>query len=113
LACRLLVPVPPLAPVGLLVVSMIASIAGQLDGGALTNRRPFRAPHHSASMAAVVGGGRRATPGGGAPAPRRGGAPPPPGGVCFSGGVSGVPPALVHPSPPAARERRGRDRPRQ
>jgi len=42
---------------------MIASIAGQLDGGALTNRRPFRAPHHSASMPALVGGGLRAKPG--------------------------------------------------
>jgi magnesium chelatase family protein len=47
----------------LLEVSMIASIAGQLDGGALTNRRPFRAPHHSASMPALVGGGLRAKPG--------------------------------------------------
>src|SRR5262249_11376216 len=43
--------------------SMIASIAAQLDGGALTNARPFRAPHHSASMAALVGGGLRAKPG--------------------------------------------------
>src|SRR6202051_152846 len=42
---------------------MIASIAGQLDGGALTDRRPFRAPHHSASMPALVGGGLRAKPG--------------------------------------------------
>jgi magnesium chelatase family protein len=47
----------------LLEVSMIASIAAQLDGGALTNRRPFRAPHHSASMPALVGGGLRAKPG--------------------------------------------------
>jgi magnesium chelatase family protein len=42
---------------------MIASVAGQIEGGALTNRRPFRAPHHSASMAAMVGGGLRARPG--------------------------------------------------
>ena len=27
------------------------------SGGALTNRRPFRAPHHSARMPALVGGG--------------------------------------------------------
>jgi magnesium chelatase family protein len=33
------------------------------EGGALTNRRPFRAPHHSASMPALVGGGLRARPG--------------------------------------------------
>ena len=31
--------------------------------GALTDRRPFRSPHHSASMAALVGGGIRAQPG--------------------------------------------------
>jgi len=42
---------------------MIASIAGELAGGRLTSRRPYRAPHHSASMAALVGGGLRARPG--------------------------------------------------
>src|SRR5689334_17099389 len=42
---------------------MIASIAGVIEGGALTNRRPFRSPHHSASMPALVGGGLRAKPG--------------------------------------------------
>jgi magnesium chelatase family protein len=63
LAARLPTILPPLAPAELLEVSMIASIAGQLDGGALTNARPFRAPHHSASMAALVGGGLRAKPG--------------------------------------------------
>jgi magnesium chelatase family protein len=42
---------------------MVASVAGELQGGALTNRRPFRSPHHSASMAALVGGGLRARPG--------------------------------------------------
>ena len=63
LAARLPSILPPLAPAELLEVSMIASIASQLDGGALTNRRPFRAPHHSASMPALVGGGLRAKPG--------------------------------------------------
>ena len=63
LAARLPSILPPLAPAELLEVSMIASIAGQLDGGALTNRRPFRAPHHSATMAAMVGGGLRVKPG--------------------------------------------------
>ncbi|HEY2135006.1 MAG TPA: YifB family Mg chelatase-like AAA ATPase [Xanthobacteraceae bacterium] len=63
LAARLPSILPPLTPGELLEVSMIASIAGQLDGGALTNRRPFRAPHHSASMPALVGGGLRAKPG--------------------------------------------------
>ena len=42
---------------------MIQSVAGQLANGALSNRRPFRAPHHSASMAALVGGGLNARPG--------------------------------------------------
>ena len=42
---------------------MVASIAGELSNGRLTTRRPFRAPHHSASMAAMVGGGIRARPG--------------------------------------------------
>jgi len=42
---------------------MIASVAGEIEGGALTNRRPFRAPHHSASMPSLVGGGLRARPG--------------------------------------------------
>jgi magnesium chelatase family protein len=52
-----------LSPAELLEVSMIASIAGSLSNGKLTTRRPFRAPHHSASMAAMVGGGIRARPG--------------------------------------------------
>src|SRR4030081_2077237 len=47
----------------LLEVSMIASVAGEIEGGALTARRPFRAPHPSASMAALTGGGMRAKPG--------------------------------------------------
>jgi magnesium chelatase family protein len=38
-------------------------VAGELEGGALTARRPFRSPHHSASMAALTGGGMRAKPG--------------------------------------------------
>jgi magnesium chelatase family protein len=42
---------------------MIQSVAGQIGDGALSNRRPFRAPHHSASMAALVGGGLHARPG--------------------------------------------------
>lgn len=63
LAARLPSILPPLSPPELLEVSMIASVAGEIAGGALTNRRPFRAPHHSASMAALVGGGLRARPG--------------------------------------------------
>ncbi len=63
LAARLPSILPPLSPSELLEVSMIASVAGQIAEGALTNRRPFRAPHHSASMPALVGGGMRARPG--------------------------------------------------
>jgi len=63
LAARLPSILPPLLPTELLEVSMIASVAGEIEGGALTNRRPFRAPHHSASMPALVGGGLRARPG--------------------------------------------------
>jgi magnesium chelatase family protein len=63
LAARLPSILPPLTPSELLEVSMIASVAGEISGGALTNRRPFRSPHHSASMPALVGGGLRAKPG--------------------------------------------------
>lgn len=63
LAARLPTILPPLSPTELLEVSMIASIAGVIDGGALTSNRPFRSPHHSASMPALIGGGLRARPG--------------------------------------------------
>ena len=63
LAARLPSILPPLGPRELLEVSMVASIAGELAGGKLSDRRPFRSPHHSASMAALVGGGLRARPG--------------------------------------------------
>jgi magnesium chelatase family protein len=63
LAARLPTILPPLTPAELLEVSMIASVAGEIEGGALTNRRPFRSPHHSASMPSLVGGGLRARPG--------------------------------------------------
>jgi magnesium chelatase family protein len=63
LASRLPSILPPLSPRELLEVSMVLSVAGHLADGALTDRRPFRAPHHSASMAALVGGGLQAKPG--------------------------------------------------
>jgi magnesium chelatase family protein len=63
LASRLPSILPELTPKELLEVSMISSIAGELAGGRLMASRPFRAPHHSASMAAMVGGGVRARPG--------------------------------------------------
>jgi magnesium chelatase family protein len=54
---------PDLTPAEALEVSMIASVAGNLEGGRLVRARPFRAPHHSASMPALVGGGLRVRPG--------------------------------------------------
>jgi magnesium chelatase family protein len=63
LAQRLPGILPPLAPKEALEVSMIASLAGTLRNGRIDRARPFRAPHHSASMAALVGGGLRVKPG--------------------------------------------------
>ena len=54
---------PPLDPSEALEVSMVQSVAGTLSGGRLTRTRPFRAPHHSASMAALTGGGLKVKPG--------------------------------------------------
>ena len=63
LAQRLPGLLPPLTPAELLETSMVWSVAGLIERGALTRERPFRAPHHSASMAALTGGGHRARPG--------------------------------------------------
>ena len=63
LAQRLPGLLPPLEPAEALEVSMIHSVAGMLEQGGLLRRRPFRDPHHSASVAALVGGGLRARPG--------------------------------------------------
>jgi len=63
LAARLPSILPPLEPAEMLEVSMIKSLAGELGEGRIAQTRPFRAPHHSASMAALVGGGMRARPG--------------------------------------------------
>ncbi|MFO1105327.1 MAG: YifB family Mg chelatase-like AAA ATPase [Amaricoccus sp.] len=63
LAARLPGILPPLEPAEALETSMIHSLAGLLDEGGISRVRPFRTPHHTASMAAVVGGGRGAKPG--------------------------------------------------
>lgn len=63
LAARLPSILPPLSVEEMLEVSMVHSLAGELMGGKLCTERPFRAPHHSASMAALVGGGSRPKPG--------------------------------------------------
>src|SRR3990172_8200238 len=55
---------PPLDEDEALEVAVIASVAGLLgDGRRPGRRRPFRAPHHTASYAALVGGGPRLLPG--------------------------------------------------
>jgi len=54
---------PELTPVEALEVSMVASVAGELTDGRLVRARPFRSPHHSASMAALTGGGLKVRPG--------------------------------------------------
>jgi len=63
LAARLPGILPPLSASEALETSMIHSLAGLLDEGGINRSRPFREPHHTASMAAIVGGGRRAGPG--------------------------------------------------
>jgi len=63
LAARLPGLLPPLDAGEALELSMIQSLAGELRGGAISRRRPFRSPHHSASMAALVGGGLCVKPG--------------------------------------------------
>jgi len=63
LAQRLPGLLPPLEPGEALEISMIHSLAGLLREGRIGRRRPFRDPHHSASLPALVGGGSRARPG--------------------------------------------------
>lgn len=63
LAARLPGLLPDLTPAEALDTSMIHSLAGLLIKDGLPRHRPFRAPHHTASMPAIVGGGRGARPG--------------------------------------------------
>jgi len=63
LAARLPGLLPPLSAREALETSMIHSLAGLIEEGGISRTRPFREPHHTASMAAIVGGGRRAAPG--------------------------------------------------
>jgi magnesium chelatase family protein len=63
LAQRLPGLLPPLTAAELLETSMVHSVAGLIAKGTLTRDRPFRSPHHSASMAALTGGGLKAKPG--------------------------------------------------
>lgn len=54
---------PPLSPHEALEVSMVHSLAGSLPEDGLLSARPFRDPHHSASLPSLVGGGAKARPG--------------------------------------------------
>lgn len=63
LAARLPGILPPLSATEALETSMVHSLAGLLPEGGISRDRPFREPHHTASMAAMVGGGKGAKPG--------------------------------------------------
>lgn len=63
LAARLPGLLPELSPAEALETSMIHSLSGLIEDGGISRLRPFREPHHTASMAAIVGGGRGAKPG--------------------------------------------------
>jgi magnesium chelatase family protein len=64
LAKRLATILPPLTREEALETTKIHSIVGQLaPGQALITRRPFRAPHHTASDAGLLGGNINPTPG--------------------------------------------------
>lgn len=63
LANALLGLLPPLSTQEALEISLIYSVAGELHNKAFVTKRPFRAPHHSASLPALVGGGRNAKAG--------------------------------------------------
>ena len=64
LARRLPTILPPLSREEALETTKIHSVAGKagVTGGLMT-RRPFRAPHHTASQVAVIGGGQSPRPG--------------------------------------------------
>ena len=63
LAARMPSILPPLSAAEALETSMIHSLSGLIEEGGISRLRPFRKPHHTASMAAIVGGGRSAKPG--------------------------------------------------
>jgi magnesium chelatase family protein len=64
LAKRLATILPPLTLAEALETTKIHSIVGLLEPGqALVTRRPFRAPHHTASDAGLLGGNINPTPG--------------------------------------------------
>lgn len=63
LAARLPSILPDLSPREALDVTMLHSLCGLVPESGLVTIRPYRAPHHSASLPAMVGGGTKAKPG--------------------------------------------------
>lgn len=64
IAKRLPTILPPMTEEEALEITKIYSVAGLLkDRGNLIKQRPFRAPHHNASMNSLIGGGNYAKPG--------------------------------------------------
>jgi magnesium chelatase family protein len=63
LAARIPGIMPPITSEEALEVTMIHSLAGLMSNVGLITERPYRAPHHSASLVALVGGGVNAKPG--------------------------------------------------
>ncbi|PRY92969.1 magnesium chelatase family protein [Hasllibacter halocynthiae] len=54
---------PPMTPAETLETTMVHSVAGLIEGGAVSRARPCMTPHHTASTAAIIGGGKGAGPG--------------------------------------------------
>jgi len=63
MAARLPGLLPPLTAAEALETSMIHSVSGLLSEGGISSTRPFRRPHHTASMPSIAGGGKGAKPG--------------------------------------------------
>ena len=63
IARRISTILPPLAREEAIETTKIQSVAGLLGNRHLVQRRPFRAPHHTASSVGLVGGGSNPRPG--------------------------------------------------
>lgn len=63
LARRLATILPPLTQDERVETALVHSVAGLDEAASLAGRRPFRAPHHTASTAGLVGGGSPPRPG--------------------------------------------------
>ena len=63
LASRLPSILPPLEEDEALETALVHSVAGESMAAVLAGNRPFRSPHHSASLAGLVGGGSPPRPG--------------------------------------------------